>query len=247
MAVKVNNMLQKELQLKVESTYFWTDSQTVIKYINNDTARFHTFVANRVALIRDGSQPHQWKYVGTSSNPADDCSRGLAVDCFLKNRRWTDGPDFLHKAENQWPKTTIGNSAEELADDPEVKKKLVVNTALTEEATDTMEKLLTRFSSWYQLCRCVAWILRVKKYLRKICHDRDDDRVDNGDDDGRKNDENEEHGNITDLLNVADMQEAERAVIVYVQTKAYPEEIMTLKELQLRSNDSQPEDDFHTS
>ncbi|XP_072015086.1 uncharacterized protein [Amphiura filiformis] len=99
MAVKVNNMLQKELQLKVESTYFWTDSQTVIKYINNDTARFHTFVANRVALIRDGSQPHQWKYVGTSSNPADDCSKGLAVDCFLKNRRWTDGPDFLHKAE----------------------------------------------------------------------------------------------------------------------------------------------------
>ncbi|XP_072020402.1 uncharacterized protein [Amphiura filiformis] len=246
MAVKVNNMLQKELQLKVESTYFWTDSQTVIKYINNDTARFHTFVANRVALIRDGSQPHQWKYVGTSSNPADDCSRGLAVDCFLKNRRWTDGPDFLHKAENQWPKTTIGNSAEELADDPEVKKKLVVNTASTEEATDTMEKLLTRFSSWYQLCHCVAWILRVKKYLRKICHDRDDDkvddRVDNGDDDGRKNDENEEHGNITDLLNVADMQEAERAVIVYVQTKAYPEEIKTLKELQLRSNDSQPED-----
>ncbi|XP_072051635.1 uncharacterized protein [Amphiura filiformis] len=244
MAVKVNNMLQKELQLKVESTYFWTDSQTVIKYINNDTARFHTFVANRVALIRDGSQSHQWKYVGTSSNPADDCSRGLAVDCFLKNRRWTDGPDFLHKAENQWPKTTIGDSSEELAEDPEVKRKLVVNTASTEEATDTMEKLLTRFSSWYQLCRCVAWILRVKKHLRKICRDRDDDRDDDRVDDGRKNDENEEHGNITDLLNVADMQEAERAVIVYVQTKAYPEEIMTLKELQLRSNDSQPEGDL---
>ncbi|XP_072018450.1 uncharacterized protein [Amphiura filiformis] len=40
------------------------------------------------------------------------------------------------------------------------------------------------------------------------------------------------------------MQEAERAVIVYVQTKEYPEEIKTLKELQLRNNDSQPEGDL---
>jgi hypothetical protein len=46
--VRMNSQIQRELQLEIDDTYFWTDSQTVIKYINNDTARFQTYVANRV-------------------------------------------------------------------------------------------------------------------------------------------------------------------------------------------------------
>ena len=53
LAVKIDNMLGKELSLQLEDSCFWTDSQTVLKYINNDTKRFHTFVANRVASIRE--------------------------------------------------------------------------------------------------------------------------------------------------------------------------------------------------
>jgi len=53
LAVKIDNMLRKELSLQLEESCFWTDSQTVLKYINNETKRFHTFVANRVASIRE--------------------------------------------------------------------------------------------------------------------------------------------------------------------------------------------------
>ena len=35
---------------------------------------FHTFIANRVALIRDGSEPSQWNHVGGDQNPADHAS-----------------------------------------------------------------------------------------------------------------------------------------------------------------------------
>jgi len=52
LAVRVDDMLRKELQLKLEKSVFWTDSITVLKYIASETRRFHTFVANRTAFIR---------------------------------------------------------------------------------------------------------------------------------------------------------------------------------------------------
>lgn len=53
LAVRVDKMVQKELQLKLEKSVFWTDSTTVLKYICSGTRRFHTFVANRVSVIRE--------------------------------------------------------------------------------------------------------------------------------------------------------------------------------------------------
>ena len=76
-AIKMDSMLRRELKLNVQGSTFWTDSMLVLQYINNHTKRFQTFVANRVALIHDGSSPDQWRYVNTELNPADDASRGL--------------------------------------------------------------------------------------------------------------------------------------------------------------------------
>ncbi|XP_078608417.1 uncharacterized protein LOC144880226 [Branchiostoma floridae x Branchiostoma japonicum] len=78
-AVRVDSMLKRELDLKVDRTHFWTDSTTVLKYINNETSRFHTFVANRLATIRQVSSPRQWRYVESGLNPADDASRGQTI------------------------------------------------------------------------------------------------------------------------------------------------------------------------
>lgn len=88
-------MLQKELQLKLEKSVFWTDSTTVLKYICNETRRFHTFVANRVSTIREAVDVDHWTYVGSKENPADKASRGMRVEDFLKGRRWINGPEFL--------------------------------------------------------------------------------------------------------------------------------------------------------
>ena len=76
-AVRVDKMLQAELQLPLERSVFWTDSTSVLKYIKNEDKRFQTFVANRVTTIRDHSDVSQWRYVPTSQNPADDASRGI--------------------------------------------------------------------------------------------------------------------------------------------------------------------------
>ena len=63
LAVRMNQILQEEFQLKFDRTSFWTDSTAVLQYIKNEDKRLHTFVANRLAVIHDGSQPSQWNYV----------------------------------------------------------------------------------------------------------------------------------------------------------------------------------------
>ena len=55
----------------------------MLRYFRNETKRFHTFVANRIAIIRDGSDPDQWRHVGGDLNPADDLSRGLSAEALL--------------------------------------------------------------------------------------------------------------------------------------------------------------------
>lgn len=63
LASKMDKMLRRELQLQLEPSVLWTDSQSVLKYINNDQTRFRTFVANRFSVIRDLTTKDQWKYV----------------------------------------------------------------------------------------------------------------------------------------------------------------------------------------
>nr|XP_021331052.1 uncharacterized protein LOC110439398 [Danio rerio] len=87
LAVKMDIMLKKMLQLPLEDSVFWSDSTTVLNYIKNENKRFHTFVANRVSFIRDATQPQQWRYVPTKDNPAEDASLGLNVESFLNNER----------------------------------------------------------------------------------------------------------------------------------------------------------------
>lgn len=41
-AVKMDKMLQCELQLQLKESRFWTDSVTVVKYIGNNAARYKT-------------------------------------------------------------------------------------------------------------------------------------------------------------------------------------------------------------
>ncbi len=94
----VSRVLREELDLKVDREFFWTDSQIVLGYINNEARRFHVFVANRVQKIRDLTDPKQWFYVETNQNPADCASRGLKV-ADLMDSSWWKGPKFLWERE----------------------------------------------------------------------------------------------------------------------------------------------------
>ena len=99
MAVKLDQIIKKELDCKIKKLFFWTDSQAVLRCIYNENRRFQTFVKNRLAIIHYGSDPRQWRYIDTASNPADDASRVLHAHQLSNGSRWIQGPPFLWQSE----------------------------------------------------------------------------------------------------------------------------------------------------
>ena len=95
-SVRVADMLKEELDYKNVEDFYWTDSEVVLGFINNKSRRFHVYVVNRVQQIRDHTSPKQWRHVGTSSNPADEASRGMTAKAFLENSKWLAGPDLAN-------------------------------------------------------------------------------------------------------------------------------------------------------
>lgn len=83
LATIVDVLLKSELDFKLEAYVFWTDSTSVLKYLNNEDRHFHTFITNRVSIIRGTSESSQWRHVGSKENPADYASRGMKVSDFL--------------------------------------------------------------------------------------------------------------------------------------------------------------------
>ncbi|XP_069128774.1 uncharacterized protein [Argopecten irradians] len=162
--VKLCKLVQDQLTYSIDKVSYWTDSTSVLRYINNRNLRFHTFVANRVAVIHEATEEDQWHYVNTKQNPADCASRGMSVQKLSQNDTWFRGPEFLWKPESEWPVIDMNADAE--VDDPEVKKTACVVASVHREVNNGMEKLLNHYSDWSKLKRAVGWILLAMDNLR---------------------------------------------------------------------------------
>ena len=154
-AAQIDCRLRQELDYDLLDSVMWTDSTAVLKYIRNHQARYHTFVANRVNLIRSLTKESAWRYVDTASNPADLASRGMDIESFLESSLWTSGPRFLLESEDDWPQLPNDVRYGDLNEDPEVKtpKALFDITQTEAEGIDTIAK---HFSSWDRLVGFVA-------------------------------------------------------------------------------------------
>jgi hypothetical protein len=207
-AVKLDGMLRRELTIPLVESNFWTDSTIVLHYIQNKTKRFHTFVANRVAVILDGSKPSQWRYVDSKRNPADNVSRGLSAQEMVHKARWRQGPEFLWMGEDCWPGLPPQSNLTLLTEDPEVKKeaKTCATLAMPEAANDRTDELFSRYSCWFRLRKAVAWLRRIVHWLQKKKPKLDERR-----------------------LSVEELQQAETAILWHVQRQSYHSELEGLQ------------------
>lgn len=242
LSARMDRMLRSELQIPLDESVFWTDSTSVLKYIANETRRFRTFVANRVSTIRELSTPEQWRYVSTKLNPADEASRGLRAEVLLRPNRWMNGPDFLARPKDLWPK--LPSQDKNLSsDDPEVKQDLAVNSTVIVD--DPTVKLLTYFSEWNRLKKAVAWFLKVKEMLKLACKKKPQGDTEmrkekkrdclprackkkHESNAGKGKKDKEGHPSLQSL-SVDEMNQAEEAIISYVQRQYFEEEILILQ------------------
>ena len=161
-SAKMSVKLREELEYPEALTeYFWTDSMIVLSYINNEARRFHTFVANRIQMIKERTQPSQWRYVATEDNPADHASRGLrAAD--LSVSQWFSGPKFLWDQDNSWKHEETETRAELTTEDPEVKAVVFAGSTAT-EPPNLLENL-KKISTWSKM---VSVLTRIRHLFSK--------------------------------------------------------------------------------
>ena len=99
---------------------------------HNETNRFYVFVANKVQEIRQHTEPHQWRYIESESNPADLASRGASARELINSTLWWHGPILLTAG------VDIPDTEQDFkvpSDDPEVKSSSF-RTAATQQGKD---------------------------------------------------------------------------------------------------------------
>ncbi|KAL7827085.1 hypothetical protein SRHO_G00328030 [Serrasalmus rhombeus] len=211
LASRMDKMLRVELQMNLEPSVIWTESQSVLKDINNEQTRFSTFVTNRLTVIRDLTTKEQWRYVGSANNPADAASRGVRA-VSLMSKHWWSGPDFLRREETHWP--IIGKLMSTDLKDLEVRNVQVHWTTVTDNPTI---KFLEYYSQWNHFKRALAWFLRLKDILKTKIQGKDAVKINSAQNVGSQ------------CLSVDELERAENAVISYVQNSSFHEEVEALQ------------------
>ncbi|XP_015120370.1 uncharacterized protein LOC107043389 [Diachasma alloeum] len=114
---------------KQPELHYWTDSSTVLAWIQRDKP-WGTFVWNRIQEIRRLSEAKAWRHLPGTLNPADLPSRGCTAKQ-LVDSGWHKGPDWLRLPPEQWPSTTVN------ADEAEVSKEIrkTVNKSTKQQKT----------------------------------------------------------------------------------------------------------------
>lgn len=175
-------------------------------------------MANRVAVIHDGSTPTQWRHVKSELNPADDASRGLTGEEMINQVRWFKGPQFLWKDETEWP-NKLESVFEITDDDLEVKRMSNVYLIDGENnaSGEIMEKIMKRRSSWYKLKVDVAWWLIIKNWLRSKTQEQPT-------------------RNMRELLHVDEIYAAEMEIVRYLQRQEFNDETKVLQRNKINEN-----------
>jgi hypothetical protein len=156
LATEVADTVQSHICMNIMKRRFYTDSKIVLGYINNQTRRFHNYVANRVERILCKTSREEWFHVRTELNPADHGTRGLTTVDELKEK-WLTGPSFLkHQVEVMSVNYPLVQ--------PENDKEIRIVSKKTVIKHENLLKRFARFSKWKSL---VSAIFVLKRFLKQ--------------------------------------------------------------------------------
>ncbi|GFY11986.1 uncharacterized protein TNCV_4974861 [Trichonephila clavipes] len=79
--------------MNLSQVILFSDSTIALSWIKTPPHLLKTFVANRVAKIRELTVNFSWHHISSENNPADLVSRGLSVSDLINSSLWWKGPD----------------------------------------------------------------------------------------------------------------------------------------------------------
>ncbi|XP_058444670.1 uncharacterized protein LOC131426176 [Malaya genurostris] len=149
----LNNICSNHTLL-ISKRHLWTDSSTVMAWIQSKQRKYSQFVAFRVGEILATTNIDEWRWVPSKNNVADEATKWGKGPNVSGNNRWFRGPDFLCQLEERWsPPSTFITNTEELA---------AVN--YHEQQHQLIE--FERFSRWERLIRTLAYVHRFVENIR---------------------------------------------------------------------------------
>ncbi|XP_058827701.1 uncharacterized protein LOC131687632 [Topomyia yanbarensis] len=149
LGVRLADTAIKSLSITVKRRYFWTDSRDVLCWLHSDHRRYSQFVAARISEILETTNVHEWRWVPTKLNVADEGTKWKKQPDLRPSSRWFRGPDFLWMFEAEWPAIprNVGSTPEE------IRPHLLVHSVETEPII-TIEN----FFQWMPLLRRMAYV-----------------------------------------------------------------------------------------
>ena len=201
LSVKISKMLRSCFKYHIDEEYYWTDSTIVLSYMQNDSKRFHVYVANRIEQIKEHTISDQWHYVRSQDNPADGASRGLDIHHIMKSN-WFKGPSFLWCSLLPTTEEIDGKLRD---DDQEVRAHVMLAEHCSSNLVDV--SLIDRFSNWTRAVKVIALCIRFKRIAL-----------------GKMN------GKLEQPDKIAELKYAQMCIIKLIQRHEYNKEIMQLTE-----------------
>ncbi|XP_055585318.1 uncharacterized protein LOC129738158 [Uranotaenia lowii] len=150
LGVRLMTYVKQHHEITISSTHIWTDSRTALAWIKADPRNYRPFVSNRVGEILEHTEPSQWRWVPSRSNPADEATKWGVGPFFDRNSQWFNGPHFLQLTEEDWPKPK-----EELTATTEEMRASVLHHRSWKPVI-----IYEKYASWEKLQRVVAYVLR---------------------------------------------------------------------------------------
>ena len=162
-AARMSKVLKAELDMQISEEYFWTDSEIVLGYLNNEAKKFHIYVANRIQEILTRTKTEQWHFISGTENPADIASRGLRIEQ-ITNSKWIKGPNFLWETNIKTQLQSISGINLEISQSHcELKKVQKLQTMSTATGPARMTQRFEKFGSFNKLVRSIAIWQQVAK------------------------------------------------------------------------------------
>lgn len=95
--------VEKNHSIKVTSRVFWTDSRTVLSWLQGDPKQYRQFVSFRVGEILESTNTNEWRWIPGKMNVADDATKWSNTLDINSTNRFLSGPPFLRQNETDWP------------------------------------------------------------------------------------------------------------------------------------------------
>ena len=144
--------------------YAWTDSTVTIAWLQDFPRKWKTFVANRVAKIQNIIPSSNWNFVPTEENLADCASRGISAANLAKHSLWWNGPHWLEKSEDYWPKAESVEENQPAVNNEVQREPLKQTKMVVTQENNSIVQLIHRISSFGKLVRIFCY---VKKFIQK--------------------------------------------------------------------------------